>query len=400
MFLLLLNGCQAIKINKLMRSGEVDHDQFNITIPFELRAGVPMVQAEVNGMKGWFLFDSGAPNVISAEFAAKLKLKQKASAGVRDSGGNFKSSQTYVNLEDINIGGVHFRNTGAIVQDLRSSDIFKCLDFDGIIGANLMRQAVWKLDYAKNTISFSDDIANMKPDSSYQAVPFSTLLSGTPVVTLELSGIPVPGLLFDTGSNKSFSLPLRSLRQLKDSLPAETTWELGATSYGVGGKGLADTIFYTTVDTLQLGGHRLTQIVVAFDEHAYTIGNEFFQHYDVILDWNSRKIYLREVTAYANDALVTHGFGVDLVEGGLQVGSIYHGSQAEGQLQIGDQILQIDEFRFDPEPDGLICELVNSREIKLRDRESIDIKVKRGEETLDFNLDQLQLLPINQKLKP
>ncbi len=395
LLLIALNGCQIVKVSQLLRGGQVQEGPFYVTVPFEFRAGLPIVQVEVNGLMGNFLFDTGAPNIISREFAERLNLKDKAKVGVNDSGGNRQSRQSVVEIDSIKIGGVGFTNMAAVVQDLQSSDIFKCLGFDGIIGANLMRQAYWKIDYTAQTIVFSSQLADFEMDSTYLAISFAPKRTGTPMVAIEVNGIPLSSITFDTGSNKGFSLPLRYLRNYQDSLQIETTWELGSNSFGVGGIEQTDTIFHAAIDSLLFGGHHLTQTIVTFDKNSNTIGNEFLQHYDVVFDWNSQKIYLRKVSTYDNNALVTHGFGIILVNGGLQVSSIYHGTEAEGQLQVGDRVLRIDEYDFDTAPDGLICDLVKTRAIKFRERESIDITVQRGEETLAYTLKRVNLLPAN-----
>jgi len=393
---ILLIGCQALKVNRLMSGGEAQQESFYVTVPIEFRVGVPIIEAEVNGVKGQFLFDTGAPIVISQEFAEKLNLKAKAKGGVRDSGGNYQAKQVYLEIDSINVGGVCFKNMGAVVQNLQSSDIFKCLDFDGIVGANLMRQAYWKINYTEETLSFSSDLSDLDLDSTYSSTNFSTLFTGTPSLHLHLNEIRVQKILFDTGSNKGFSLPLRYLRQMEDSATVESTWEFGSTSYGVGGKDQADTIFHAVVDTLQLGSLLFPNTIAAFDKHSYTIGNDFLRHYDVILDWESNKIHMREVSAFNYTELKTLGFGVDLTNGQIRVGSIFAGSQAEEKLKKDDQIIRIDEYNFDPAPEGLICQLVNNRELQFTDRDSIDITVKRGEEKLNFKLEQVKLLPITQ----
>jgi hypothetical protein len=78
LLLSLLAGCQSSKIYKLMQEGSVEQEQFYASVPFEFRAGIPVMQVEVNGEKGWFLFDTGAPNVISKKFAARLNLQAEA----------------------------------------------------------------------------------------------------------------------------------------------------------------------------------------------------------------------------------------------------------------------------------------------------------------------------------
>lgn len=390
-----LTGCSS-KVYTLMQDGSVEQEQFNVTVPFEFRAGLSFINVKVNGEEAWFLFDTGAPNIISEKLAEKLKLETKTKGGVRDSGGNRSKGNAFVQIEDIDIGGIHFKNTGAVIQNLRSSDIFKCLEIDGIIGANLMRQAFWKLDYESQTISLSSELKDFGIDSTYTVLPFDVKMTGTPIVDITFNGVTAKKMVFDTGSNKEFSLPLSYLREAQKQDTIATVWELGATSYGVGGKALSDTTFYAIIDSMELGDLVVPTSVVAFDAHSDNFGNAFFEHYDVVLDWENRKIYLRSITPYENSALSSHGYGVELINRRLEVGSIYNGSAADGKLEIGDHILQIDEYDFSGDAAELICDLVKSREIKLSERETIEIKLRRGQDTLNFQLDQIQLLPINQ----
>jgi len=65
MFLILLTSCNSLKQLQLMKSGKTEQNEFFTTIPFEFRAGLPILEIKVNGIKSSFLFDTGAPNVIS-----------------------------------------------------------------------------------------------------------------------------------------------------------------------------------------------------------------------------------------------------------------------------------------------------------------------------------------------
>jgi hypothetical protein len=375
-----------------MQEGSVEQEQFNETIPFEYRGGLCFIEVEVNGEKAMFLFDTGAPNVISEALAKKLNLKIETQGGVKDSGGNRTKGNAFVSISDISISGVHFKNTGAVVQDLSATDIFKCLEIDGIIGANLMRQAFWKLDYENETISLSSDLNDFEIDSSYAVLPFDVKMTGTPVVDITFGGVMAKKMIFDTGSNKDFSLPLSYLRESQQQASIATVWELGATSYGIGGKTLADTIFYAVIDTMRLGNLVVPNSVVAFDAHSDNFGNSFFKHYDVVLDWESRKIYMKSFIPYDNSTLRSHGYGVHLINGRLEVGSLYNGSPAEGKLEIGDRILRIDEYDFSTDAGELICELVNSRKISFKERDVIEMTVARNTGTFTVTLHRAVLL--------
>lgn len=383
-----------------MQEGSVEAEQFNVTVPFENRAGLLFIQVVVNGEEGWFLFDTGAPNLVSEKFAERLNLETETKGGVRDSGGNRTKGNSFVLIEDINIGGVHFKNTGAVIQNLSGSDIFKCLKIDGIIGANLMRQAFWKLDYEEESISLSSNLNDFSIDSTYEVLPFEVKNTGTPVMDITFGEVTAENMTFDTGSNKEFSLPLNYLREAQGENPISTIWELGATSYGVGGKAVSDSIFYAVIDTMHLGSLTIPNSVVAFDAHSDNFGNAFLKNYDIVLDWESKNIYMKAVTSYENSTLKSHGYGVNLVNGGMEIGSIFNGSSADGKLQIGDRVLKIDEYDFSSDAGEMICQLVSSGEMRFKEREVIEITVERNSQVLSFHLEKLELLTMKQVSKP
>ena len=159
-----------------MQSGRVIQKKYFATISFQYRAGLPVIQVQINNETGWFVFDTGAPNVISEEFKKKLKLKSIGEiSSVTDSGGNKVENQNYVKISDINIGGINFINTESIMQNLNSSDVLSCLNIDGI-GANLMRKSFWKVN-TKQKITLTNDLGNFGITDGLEIIDFTTKIA-------------------------------------------------------------------------------------------------------------------------------------------------------------------------------------------------------------------------------
>lgn len=392
LLLIILSSCNAAKKLELMKSGYVEQQDYITTVPFEFRAGLPIIKATINGNEGWFLFDTGAPNVLSNAFAEKLKLSTLATGSVSDSGGNTLDDQGYVQISDIKIGDIHFENTGAIIQDLTASAIFKCLNFDGIIGANLMRNAYWKIDYLNKEITFSDALSNLKNADTYKTIPFRAKISGTPVVDIKLNDVTVKNITFDTGSNGELSIPSSALKALMKKEILKKTYSVGPQSYGVAGIAKTDTIIYSTIARIKLGEVPLNNKVMEFSAEGHTIGTRFLKNYEVILDWKSNQIYMAKHSEFDYDTVENFGFGLDYREEGLFVGSLFEDVASKNKLEIGDQILQIDTLDLENTSVDYVCGLILESEWAYAKKDAIDITILRDDEKRSFQLEKRDLL--------
>ena len=376
-----------------MKSGSVEQKDYVTTIPFIFRAGLPIIKVTVNGHEGWFLFDTGAPNVLSKAFAEKLNLSSLATGSVNDSGGNTVDNQAYVLVSEINIGGINFKNTGAIIQDLSASAIFECLDFDGIIGANLMRTAHWKIDYLKKEISFSDALSKLKTKETYKTVLFKAKISGTPVVDIKLNDVTVKNLTFDTGSNGEISISRTALETLMKQETLKKTYSVGPQSYGVSGISKTDTIIYSTIARIKLGEVPLNNKVIEFSTDGHIIGTRFLKNYEIIMDWKSNQIYMAKHSEFDYDTVENFGFGLDYRNEGLFVGSLFEDVDSKNKLHIGDQILQLDTLDFENASADFICGLILESDWAYAKKEMIDITILRDNEKFSFQLEKINLLP-------
>jgi predicted aspartyl protease len=375
-----------------MKSGKTQQKDFFITIPFKFRAGLPILEVKVNGLKANFLFDTGAPNVISLEFAEKLRLKTKAKGSVEDSGGNKVTGQKYVSLSNVKIGSVNFLNTGAIIQNLNSSDIMKCIKLDGIIGANLMKKAFWKIDYENQTLTLTDNISKLEITDDYKSLKFKAKISGTPLVSLSINGNEIKNITFDTGSNGQITLPKKIYHKLKKKGLLKSTFIKGSTSYGVIGKSQSDTTYFAKSKNFRIGDISLNNKILKFRKHSDIIGTGFLKNFDIILDWKNSIIYLKKNKDYDYSSIKDFGFKPDLRDNKLFVGAIFNKSDSNGKLEIGDEILEINKTNFGNLSKFDFCELVNNRKWKYEKSENIKIKIKRNKEVLIYEIKKLELL--------
>ena len=392
-FLILLTSCNSLKQLQLMKSGKTEQKEFFITTPFEFRAGLPILEVQVNSLKGNFLFDTGAPNVISLEFAKKLHLKTKAKGNVEDSGGNSVSDQKIVSLPNVKIGSANFLNTGAIIQDLNSSDVMECIKLDGIIGANLMKEAFWEIDYKNQTLTLTNDISKLKISNDYEVLKFKAKISSTPLINLSVNGIEIKNITFDTGSNGQITLPKKFYHQLKKKdVMLNSTFIKGSTTYGANGIAKSDTTYFAKSKNFRIGDISLNNKIIQFREHSDIVGTGFLKNFNIILDWKNNQIYLKKIKNYDYNLIKDFGFRTNLKDNKLFVGALFNNSDSNGKLELGDEILEINKTDFKSFSKSDFCELINERNWEYEKGEKIKIKVKRGKEILRYEISKLELL--------
>ena len=271
--LLLLTGCSTIKTIKLMKSGEVEQEEFNVKIPFEYRLGLIILKVDIAGKEYDFVLDTGAPNVISKELSKKLDLSNITEQKVGDSQGE-ESNLGFTTIEKLSISDINFLNTGAVIADLNQSQEVGCLKIDGFIGSNLMRKAIWKFDYQNQIITITNSIESLNIPKSTNKIPFFTELTGTPIIDIQLNDITEKNVTVDLGSNGDISLSRKTFDALMKNNPSiPQTYSFGNSTSGLYGLGKADSTFYLKVPSISFGDISLDSTIVQFtSESASTIG--------------------------------------------------------------------------------------------------------------------------------
>lgn len=378
-------SCSSIKTINFWKKGEIEQDNFKVVIPFEYRFGLVFLKVNIEGSDYNFLFDTGAPNLLSKKLAEKLNLKLKKSGEIEDSQGK-SSKLNILNIDKISIGRIDFLNTGALTSDLSAPNDISCLNMDGIIGANLMKKAIWEIDYESREITITNSIDSLEIPSDSKKIHFDQSLQGSPYIDLKINGKLIKDILIDLGSNGDFEFSNKILRKLQrqESFP-RTTFAYGSKSSGLYGRGSNDTIRFAMVSNITLGEQTLNRQILKFSENDPKIGTNFFKNYRVILNWDSEELIMIKINEYDNTKKKIIGFK-PIIEGDkIFIGYIHNKSSADNAgLKLGDQIIEVNGKDYTTVCWDCWCEIrENGFESEL---DSISITVLRGEQKLVFDL--------------
>lgn len=387
-----ISGCSTLKLVKLLKQGDVEQPSFKAEIPFEMRMGLVVVKVNIEGKDYDFMVDTGAPNVVTKELAAELNLKPKVEQKTGDSQGK-KEELQFAEMPEMLIGGVHFIETGAAIADLKRSNEVACLNVDGFVGSNLMKEAVWQFDYERKVITIADSIAAFEIPASAFRIPFTPAASFTPLIDITYNGVTDKRVTFDTGSNGYFggSASTRKTLQSEGKL-ANPVIGVGANSSGLYGLGDGDSTYNALIKDTKLGNLTIPEQVVSFGPGARTIGTKFLEHYRVIIDWSANEIILIPTDDFINNKLENFGISPFYNEDQLEVRLVMLGSEADKMgIRLGDRILEVNGNDTRVFTKDMWCDVLNDGLVPDEEK-TLTLLIERDGENLKVQLNKADLM--------
>jgi hypothetical protein len=271
-----------------LRQGKPELKEFSVSFPFEFTYELLLVEARINGEDVRLILDTGAPNVITSDLKQKLGLEPVTKVVTTDSGEKSGIAE-YVSLDTVNVNGLNVFNSTALVIDLNDFHVFRCLDIDGLLGANFFRYGALQIDYEKKLCHYADDSDDLPYDLGYLSFPFEPNRAGTPKAKIKFRNRIFTDVTIDSGSAGYFSLKAYPSNSLKEKKEVVTLF--GTTSYGAFGANI-DTSYYLRGDLDMNGLVFNNEIINLKRKNSNTVGNEVFQNYIVSIDWNKNKVFL------------------------------------------------------------------------------------------------------------
>lgn len=333
---LILGACRSSA--SLFSMGKVQYSPNSkevCELPIRIDRNLFFVDVEIEGETYNFLFDSGAPMVISQDLADKYQCKVLKNSKIRDSQNQVRK-QNYVLLPDLKIGDRMFTGLAGLASDLKASAILNCLDLDGIIGANAMAMQYWDFSVADSIMRVSKSKSHWPKTKKY-VFHFGMKSTRTPLIQLKVNNTDVAGITFDTGSSGVLSFN----KSMSSSFKAE---DAHFSSYGYLSGGLFGSALDTAHEFMMTFNFPDTNLRVPIEQEmnkkGKLLGMGFLRDYHVFLDYPEKEILLMPKTAgprrpsfafapiYENDQVII-GMLNTLLPDSLN------------QLQLGDTIIAV-----------------------------------------------------------
>jgi hypothetical protein len=325
----------------LFSKGELianDQAPQNIETSFDLIGNLIIVDVVIEGDSLRFLFDTGAPTVLHQEWVEKGQFKKLTSKSVRDSQGNIERLD-FVRLPSIAFGGFEFADITAVSSDLKRSPYLRCLELDGILGANMMRYLQWEINYTDQILkAWPLDSFKLDTTGSYSH-SFSIKSTYTPVIDLMSDSLKIDRITFDSGSGGMLSLGQKWVQHF--DVDSGATYSFGYHSAGLYGS-KKDTVYHQLAPFSWGDTTFSIPYELEIEKSARLLGSGFLKYFTVYMHWEEHKIWLKPkdslkeyrvttpITAFPQDSVLVVGKIVpDFMHGDLSV------------LALGDTIYSI-----------------------------------------------------------
>ena len=352
-------------------------EKINLTFENEL----PLVKVMINGKSYQFLFDTGAPTVISYSVYNEMNLKKKHKSKVGDSQKN-KQEQIFTLLPEMTIDQIVFKNIGAMVMDLQGHE-FGCLKIDGIIGANQMAKLFWKINYSENLLEATKDLKQFSTEDYETVFTFRTKPQKSPIIETEILDKDI-NMTFDTGFTGGIKISDSNFDPKNTMVKYLETF--GMNSVGAYGAGKPVASYYFKPEEVVLANQKFSDEIVMTGSSSL-LGNEFLKKFKFIIDWQDHKVYLHRIKN-SPSKMESFGFAYRFIDLKAKVVLVF--PEKDFPIKIDDEIVSINDTSFENLNNESSCEYLLNRVEK--NTNSIKVKVKRDDEILDFMVDKKEYL--------
>lgn len=371
---------QSCGQNMSFTKGLVTERNYYSEIKFEYVSEKIIIPVTIQNKEYKFLLDTGAPNVISAEFAKKIKTKAIGSLKVSDAS-NKKNTLDMVSIPLIQFGGLNFKNTTALVDNTLKNLVFDCFDIDGIIGSNMLYKSILQIDLKRKLIILTDKEKRLKLDKS-KATKLSLLKSQkSPYIWVNIEGNKKARehLLIDTGMKGFYDLSKENFNLLQKNkvFNIHNTGEgsNGISIFGAAEKGKQYRII---VPKLKINNTEFNTIVTeTTNDDNSRIGTKILNHGVLTIDFKNKRFYLDSEKNAIEINKKHFGFNLTIKNDNLAVGIVWDDS-LKNDIEFGDEIIDVNGIDLDNIP---VCKFLNSESIFKKDI-PYDITFRKNDGTI------------------
>ncbi|MCB0481396.1 MAG: clan AA aspartic protease [Flavobacteriales bacterium] len=282
-----LSACTSLKNQSSFNNGGISTKNFHENISVEKGIGYMIVPVKIKDKPYRFLFNPGSLTAISTALDTILKLPSARNVNLKHVEGIDKK-QTMVRLDSLTLGNVSFKNINAIVVNFKVQNATRCLQLDGVLGANALKNCKWKVNYSKGYIEFSDNINNLT-DSNLLTIPFHQGITGIPIVDVNIGGQQVAGFTLDMNYQGEVSMNENDVPKTLDS-----AWASMVKSIAMGSSTIIDTSTWFLTKAQFDESNNMEVMVKASNNYTNRVGIKLLKNYEFVMDWSSGKMGFSE----------------------------------------------------------------------------------------------------------
>lgn len=311
------------------------------TIPFELIDGKIVVSVNIKQTPHNFIFDSGAFTIISSELKGQLNEKKSDIIFEGVDANSAKSKMEVFSTDNLQISDLSLENVNFSFADISWMSGRACKKISGLIGANMMKDKVWRIDFKTKTINVFDQ--SQESSNVFAATPFSEEnFTSVPKINVKIRNQNIE-FIFDTGSGMGFTINKKTYDKIrdKDFLTFEGLLSQSVNSI-VKGQRQVD-LMEVELNKTKIGD----QIIDSSSDSPNLIGIRFIENYLVDLDFINKRVILKSTEK--TPEYKSFGIAFAPIDNSLVIVNKLEIPQLSG-LNLTDKIIRIndmDTFKMD-----------------------------------------------------
>ncbi len=362
------------------------------TLPFELLNDHIYVHAKVNGKPVRLMVDTGGANLLLPGAAKALGIE---SAGALPGRGVGEKTQdvALAKVQSVELGKARIANQVFFIFPLQAMKAVEDVDFQGLVGFEVFKRFVVKIDYAAGKLTLIRPAA-FHYRGKGTVVPFR-FDEHTPSVSGSIDGI-AGRFTIDTGSRSSVTLmtPFVDAHGLRTRYAHTPVLVSG---WGVGGAARGEV---ARAGELTLGGVKIVAPLIelsvqkkgafANPDLAGNVGSDLLRRFTVIFDYRNQQMIFEPVSGLPAQHYDRSGLWLNRAGADLEVMDVVPGSAAaKAGVKLGDRVTAIDGM---PASDSSLPAL-RERWRTAAAGTQVRLGLRRGEKTFDVTLNLHPQIP-------
>ncbi|GAA4883084.1 hypothetical protein GCM10023311_01500 [Flaviramulus aquimarinus] len=321
-----------------------------------------IIPVTIEGETYRFLFDTGAPNLISKNIWEKIGSKTMKQITVSDANQK-KQRMELASIPHLTIGNVSFKNTIALVFNNKNNFVFDCFGIDGIIGSNLLRKSIVQIQSKQKLLILTNDSKKLHLNKKYASKLMLVGNQSSPYINIVLKGEDsgTENLLFDTGASGFYDLNKKNFILLsKKNIVKIISKGNGSSSLGMFGIANESEQYRVKIPELKINNQVFKNVITTTgNDNNSRIGSDILNYGIVTLNFIKKMFYFEAFKSVKNLNKKLFGFSPTISNNKLIVGFVWD-DLLKDKIQYGDEIIEINNINIENTD---ICDLINKKSV-------------------------------------
>jgi hypothetical protein len=261
-----------------------------------------------------------------------------------------------------------------------------CLEVDGIIGSNALRNSVIQFDIQNKLIIITNNITKLKLD----LLPSNDIMldkQSSPYLKVNIGKKISEFVLFDTGSDEFYSMANEKIEKFKKAKDFEVIHKsIGSNTLGMLGFAISEETTLMFIPYIKLNGVKIDNIFSESNNDINSrIGIKMLNYGKLTLDYKNKKCFFEP---YSNNQTFENTqlqISLNFIDNHLCIGKIWT-KELNQKVEIGEKIISINDTNV---VNMTICEAIKNPPLNGSSIFNIVVK-KNNDELVTIEIEKIK----------